>query len=228
MRTLTAIVPAYNEEVTIEKSLNSLIKQNYISEIILINDGSADNTLDLLNQFKQLDNRVKVFSNIENKGKGYSLNSVRNLITSEYVVIHDADLEYDPNDMFDMYQLISGDNLVLGTRFKGSKQRTNIYYRTFIANKIMSKFFSFVHRSNVSDIATCYKMMPSKFFKNTSFKEKGFSIEIEIVAKFLKTNREIIETPISYNGRSYEEGKKIKTLDGFLYLFNTLKYKLVN
>lgn len=225
MNTLTAIVPAYNEEATIEKSLNSLLKQNYISEIIIINDGSTDKTLDILKQINDLDSRVKIVSNLENKGKGNCLNSVRKFISSDYVVIHDADLEYDPNDLYDMFKMISGYNLILGTRFKGPKQRTNIYLRTFIANKIMSKFFSIVHNSKISDIATCYKMMPSEFFKNTSFKEKGFSIEIEMVAKFLKTSRDIVESPISYSGRSYEEGKKIKTLDGFLYLFNTLKYR---
>lgn len=227
MLTLTAIVPAYNEEKTIEESLNSLIKQEYISEIIIINDGSTDKTLEIINQFKDFDNRIIVFSSLENKGKGYSLNSAREMITSDYVVIHDADLEYDPRDLYDMYKLITGNNLIIGTRFKGSKQITNIYLRTFIANKIISKFFSIVHNSKISDIATCYKMMPSKFYKNTLFKEKGFSIEIEMVAKFLKTSSAIVESPISYKGRSYEDGKKIKTLDGFLYLFNTLKYRFV-
>ena len=228
MKTLTAIVPAYNEENTIEESLNSLIKQEYISEIIIVNDGSTDKTLDIVNQFKDIDSRIIVFSSLKNKGKGNSLNSVRAMVTSDYVVIHDADLEYDPKDLYDMYNLITGKNLILGTRFKGSKQRTNIYLRTFIANKIMSKFFSIIHNSKISDIATCYKMMPGEFFKNTLFKENGFSIEIEMVAKFLKTNRDIVESPISYNGRSYKDGKKIKTLDGFLYLFNTLKYKFIN
>lgn len=228
MKTLTAIVPAYNEENTIAESLNSLLKQEYISEIIIINDGSTDKTLDIINQFKEIDSRVIVFSSLKNKGKGNSLNSARAMITSDYVVIHDADLEYDPRDLHDMYNLINGNNLILGTRFKGSKQRTNIYLRTFIANKIMSKFFSIVHNSKISDIATCYKMMPGEFFKNTLFKENGFSIEIEMVAKYLKINRDIVESPISYNGRSYKDGKKIKTSDGFLYLFNTLKYKFIN
>jgi len=228
MKTLTAIVPAYNEENTIEASLNSLIKQKYISEIIIINDGSTDKTLDIINQFENIDSRIIVLSSLQNKGKGNSLNSARAMVTSDYVVIHDADLEYDPEDLYDMYNLITGNNLILGTRFKGSKQRTNIYLRTFIANKIMSKFFSIIHNSKISDIATCYKMMPSEFYKNTLFREDGFSIEIEMVAKFLKTSSEINESPISYKGRSYEDGKKIKTLDGFLYLFNTLKYKFVN
>ena len=92
----------------------------------------------------------------------------------------------------------------------------------------MSLFFSFVNNYRVSDIATCYKLMPTKFFLKHNFYEKGFSIEIEMLSKFLKYNPSIIEVPISYTGRSYSEGKKIKTLDGFKYLYSTMKYRLVS
>jgi hypothetical protein len=116
----------------------------------------------------------------------------------------------------------------LGSRFIGNKIRENGYIRTYIANKTMSTFFSIVNMYTVTDIATCYKLMPSDFIKNIKIKEKGFSIEIELLSKFLKYNKSVVEVPISYSGRSYEEGKKIKTSDGFLYLFNTLKYKFLN
>ena len=92
----------------------------------------------------------------------------------------------------------------------------------------MSLFFSIINFYSVSDVATCYKLMPSEFFKNTNFKEKGFSIEIEILSKFIKFNKSIIEVPINYIGRSYDEGKKIKTKDGFKYLFSTVKYRVLN
>jgi len=226
MRTLTVIVPAFNEEKTLKQSLSRLISQNYITQIIIINDGSTDDTAKIIIDFNNLDSRIEVVSNHSNKGKGYSLNLARSFVSSDYVVIHDADLEYDPKDLEEMYKLTDGNNLIIGSRFIGNKKRNNLYRRTLIANKIMSVFFSIVHQVNVSDIATCYKMMPSKFFKNTTFVEQGFSIEIEMVAKFLKTSRQLLESPISYNGRSYAEGKKIKTSDGFYYLFNTLKYRL--
>ena len=118
------------------------------------------------------------------------------------------------------------DVLILGSRFYGNKSRENIYIRTDFANRFLSLFFSIVNFYKISDIATCYKMMPSKFFKETKFKEKGFAYDIEILTKYLKYNKFIIEYPIKYQGRSYSDGKKIKTSDGFSYLFNTLRYKL--
>ena len=97
-----------------------------------------------------------------------------------------------------------------------------------LANKAMSIFFSLINGYQVSDVATCYKLMPTSFFKGMDIKENGFSIEIEILSKFLKYNRSIVEVPIKYEGRSYKQGKKIKTLDGFKYLSNTIKYRFLN
>ena len=104
----------------------------------------------------------------------------------------------------------------------------NVYSRTYLANKVMSLFFSLVNFKKITDVATCYKMMPSDFFKSSSFTEKGFSIEIEMLSRFLKTSNQIIEVPISYKGRSYKEGKKIKLQDGFLYLISTIKYRIIS
>ena len=120
------------------------------------------------------------------------------------------------------------DALILGSRFIGNKVRKNVYFRTNVANRVMSLFFSVVNFYFITDVATCYKLMPSSFFKEVSLKEKGFSIEVELLSKFLKINKSIIEVPIKYEGRSYTEGKKIKTSDGFKYLFNTLKYRFLS
>ena len=149
-------------------------------------------------------------------------------IETSHVVIHDADLEYFPEDIVEMYNLVpSNENsLILGSRFRGNKARKNLYKRTLFANKIMSVFFSLVNGYSVSDVATCYKLMPVSFFKETDIREKGFSVEIEILSKFLKYNKSICEVPIMYEGRSYKEGKKIKASDGFLYLINTIKYRI--
>ncbi len=143
-------------------------------------------------------------------------------------MIHDADLEYFPEDLVEMFEKakLNPQSLIIGSRFIGNKERVNIYRRTFIANKVMSLFFSFVHFCKISDIATCYKMLRTDTFKEIQLYENGFSIEIELVAKFLKKNKSIIEVPIKYEGRSYEEGKKIKPIDGMMYLINTIKYKI--
>ena len=164
------------------------------------------------------------------KGKGSALGFSRSLIKTSHVVIHDADLEYFPEDIVEMFDVAqtNQNSLILGSRFIGNKQRENIYLRTFLANKVMSLFFSVVNFYRISDVATCYKLMPKNFVEKIELKEKGFSIEIEMLTKFLKYNRSVFEIPISYSGRSYDEGKKIKTSDGFLYLFNTLKYRFMN
>lgn len=226
MSSLTVIVPFFNEEDTIIESISRLNQLDFVSQILLIDDGSTDESYNIVQEYCIDKIKYKLIKLNSNQGKGYALNKSRQYITSKYVVIHDADLEYNPNDLIEMFRLIEDDNLVLGSRFIGNKERENIYFRTFIANKVMSLFFSFINRVKITDIATCYKMMPSSYFTDIEYNEKGFSIEIEIISKFLKKSKKIIEVPISYTGRSYEDGKKIKAIDGFLYLFNTIKYKL--
>ena len=226
MKTLTVLVPAFNEENTISESLKRLKNISIITEILVLDDGSTDKTKQLVENAALNNNKIKLLHFKTNNGKGAVLNKSRDFITSDYVVIHDADLEYFPEDLEEMFKEVNGDNLILGSRFIGNKQRDNIYLRTYIANKVMSFFFSIVNFKKITDIATCYKMMPSSFFKLSAFTEKGFSIEVEMLYRFLKTSDKIIEVPITYKGRSYEEGKKIKLQDGFLYLINTVKYRL--
>ena len=185
------------------------------------------------NKLKQLFNSKipnrYVIAEIGNNHNG-SINLAKKLIDTTHVVIHDADLEYYPEDIKKMVEKakLSQKSLILGSRFKGNLKRENIYRRTLFANKIMSLFFSIIHFYRVSDIATCYKLMPSSFFKSIDLKEKGFAVEVELIAKFLKSNKSIIEVPIRYSGRSYEEGKKIKASDGLNYIFKTFKYRLFN
>ena len=228
METLTVLVPAFNEENTISESLERLKNISIITEILVLDDGSTDKTKQLVENAALNNNKIKLINFDSNNGKGAVLNKSREFITSDYVVIHDADLEYFPEDIEEMFKEVNGDNLILGSRFIGNKKRINLYSRTFLANKGMSLFFSLVNSTKITDVATCYKMMPSSFFKANSFTEKGFSIEIEMLSRFLKTSDQIIEVPISYKGRSYKEGKKIKLQDGFLYLTNTVKYRVIS
>ena len=228
METLTVLVPAFNEENTIFESLERLKNISIVTEILVLDDGSTDKTKQLVENAALNNNKIKLIHFDSNNGKGAVLNKSRKFITSDYVVIHDADLEYFPEDIEEMFKEVNGDNLILGSRFIGNKKRINLYSRTFLANKGMSLFFSLVNSTKITDVATCYKMMPSSFFKANSFTEKGFSIETEMLSRFLKTSDQIIEVPISYKGRSYKEGKKIKLQDGLLYLINTVKYKIIS
>ena len=230
MNNLTVIVPFYNEENYLQKSIDRLIDSDIFDKIILVDDCSTDNSANIANKNVLEINKMIYLKSSSNKGKGSALNLAKNIVKTSHVVIHDADLEYFPEDIVEMFDCVeeNQDSIILGSRFIGNKNRRTIYSRTLIANKVMSSFFSLINGYKVSDVATCYKLMPSSFFKKMDIKESGFSIEIEILSKFLKYNKSIIEIPIKYEGRSYKQGKKIKTADGFKYLFNIIKYRLFN
>lgn len=230
MQNLSVIVPFFNEENFLEISVQRLLDNDIYNEIILVDDCSTDSSSSIAKKLESEINKVIYLKTHDNIGKGNAVASAINLLSSTHTVIHDADLEYFPNDIVEMYELskLNTKSLILGSRFIGEKKRTNIYVRTFLANRIMSLFFSIVNFYRISDVATCYKLVPTSFLKQTNFKENGFSFEIEILSKYLKFNKSVVEVPIAYEGRSYEEGKKIKTVDGVLYLINTLRYKFFN
>ena len=229
MINLTAIVPFYNEEKTLKQSVERLLNENIFFEIILSDDNSSDYSSEIAKELSYKYKNIKYIHSNKNLGKGNAISNALSILNTSHVVIHDADLEYFPKDIVQMYEkaLTNQNSLILGSRFKGNKQRNNVYLRTYLANRFMSIFFSLINLYWVSDVATCYKLMPANFLKNISIKEQGFSIEIEILSKFLKYNKHIHEVPISYDGRSYEEGKKIKVSDGIMYIVNTLKYRFI-
>lgn len=229
MNNLSVIVPFYNEENTLDESIKRLLNQNIFKKIILSDDNSTDSSSEIAKNYSSNFKHIEYIRSSSNLGKGNAIKIAKSLIDSTHVVIHDADLEYFPEDIVEMFKFVDQekDVIILGSRFKGKKNRKNIYIRTFIANKIMSLFFSIVHFTWVTDVASCYKLMPSKFLKEIDIKEAGFSIEIELLSKYLKHYKNIKEVPISYEGRSYDDGKKIKLTDGILYIFNTLKYRFV-
>ncbi len=228
MYSLTVIIPFYNEEDYLEESFKRLYYTNVADQIYLVDDASTDSSKEIALNIEKLYDNVRYFSNKSNNGKGSALTLVKKNIETSHVVIHDADLEYDPNDLIELKKISTNNinSLILGSRFTGNLKRKSLYKSTFMANKFLSFLFSIVYFYKVTDIATCYKMFPTKFFKNVDFKEKGFSIEIEILAKFLKYNKSIFESSINYSGRSYSQGKKIQTRDGILYIINIFKFRL--
>jgi dolichol-phosphate mannosyltransferase len=230
MNNLAVIIPFFNEENYLKASIERVLKLNIFHQILIVDDCSTDNSTKIALDLSSSNEAITYLQTSMNGGKGNALIAARDALITTHVVIHDADLEYFPEDIIDMYKNISEneDTLILGSRFIGNKERKNIYRRTLFANKAMSLFFSLVNGYKVTDVATCYKLMPTVFFKKIDIKEKGFSVEIEILSKFLKYNKSIKEIPIRYEGRSYAEGKKIKTSDGFRYLINTIKYRFTN
>lgn len=229
MYSLSAIVPFYNEQETIEKSVTRLVNTNLFDEIILIDDNSNDESSNIAKEIEKNYENVKYFKKNINEGKGSAVIYGYTKISSSHVIVHDADLEYDPNDIKKLKDLSlkNQDALILGSRTTGSLNRTKKYKHLVIGNKIISKFFSIINKLEVSDISTCYMLYSNKFIKESKISEKKFGIEIEILSKFVKSKNEIIETPISYSGRSYSEGKKITFKDGIGIFLKVIKYKIL-
>ena len=227
MSSLSVIVPVYNEEKFLAESLNRLLASGIADEIIISDDGSRDKSRNIATEYAKRHSNIKLVFNETNAGKGKALILAIDKVSSDFVTIHDADLEYFPEDLNPMYLKIKNnpDSLIIGSRFIGNLDRNNIYLRTQAANKLVSLFFSFVHFKKVTDIASCYKMCSSERFRELDLIEKGFSVEVEIIAKFLKGSKQLFEVPIKYHGRSYEEGKKITLIDGIKYIIKTVKYR---
>lgn len=229
MNTLTVIVPFYNEKNFLDKSVNRLLEHNIYSKILLVDDNSNDGSSEIGKKLDLENKNIDYIKTPQNGGKGNAIKYAQSFIETSHVVIHDADLEYFPKDIVEMFEISkkNSDELILGSRFIGSKKRINKYSRTLLANKFLSLFFSMVFQKRVTDVATCYKLIPTQYFSSIEFEQDGFAIEIEILAKYLKFSKKsnIHEVPIDYEARTYAEGKKIKTVDGILYLYTTLKYR---
>lgn len=223
---LTAVVPVYNEEKFVRGSVEKLLKVQEIDEIFIVDDCSTDNSPSILKNLEEDNKKISLFKTSINGGKGKAITKVQENLNTDYIIIHDADLEYNPEDIKLMIKSINNEksNLVLGSRFKKDKKK-QIYLRTYLANMFLSFLFSVIYFSRITDIASCYKLMPVNYFSNTTFKESSFSIEVELIAKFLRREKSVVEVPISYKARSYEEGKKIKLKDGFLYIWAMLIYR---
>lgn len=230
MNTLSVIVPYFNEEEYLEKSIKRLLEVGIAKNIYLVNDGSTDDSANIAQSLSKNFKNIHCINLKANVGKGSAIASLKTKINSTHIAIHDADLEYDPNDLVNLFNVSNKNknSMILGSRFIGNKQRKNKYFRTFLANKFLSALFSIIYSYKISDIATCYKLFPTQFYETTDFKEKGFAIEIEILSKFLKYNKSIKEVPISYSGRTFEEGKKINYLDGIAYIIKMIKFRFIN
>ena len=221
------IVPFYNEEATLEKSVFKLVNEKFNKEIILVNDGSTDKSKDIASNLEQKYDSIRLINFKENRGKGFAVKTGMQESSGDIVGIFDADLEYSTEDLNDLIEFIRKENtdFVCGSRFIGNKDRKNIYLRTFIANKLMSLLFSYVYKTKITDVATCLKVFKREIIENINIEKDDFSIEIELIAKAISQTSDFKEIPISYNGRSYADGKKIKFLDGFKYIFAIFKFK---
>ena len=221
------LIPVYNEERFILEVLKkvNLQKKNFDLQIIVINDGSTDKTKDILLNNRELYNHL--INNEKNEGKGKSIINSLDSVEGDYILIQDADLEYTPDEYSKLIEPITKYNadVVYGSRFKGSEPKRIIYFTNRVANFILSLVASILTNINFSDIETGYKFIRSELLRSLSLKEKSFAIEVEITMKLSKKMNKFYEVGISYNGRTYDEGKKIKLKDGIEALYKIFYYK---
>ncbi len=224
---ITIIIPVYNEKQYIIEVLEKVNQQKkkFNLEIIISDDCSTDGTKNILLENKNLYDKI-VF-NSKNKGKGSAIINALNDATGDYILIQDADLEYDPKDYEKLILPVINNkaDVVYGTRFKGSEAKRILYFKNRAANFILSLLVSLLTNINFSDIETGYKLIKTDILKQINLKENSFAIEVEITMKLAKLNLKFYEVGISYNGRTYEEGKKIAIKDGFIALQKIFYYK---
>ena len=235
IKTLSVIIPAYNEEATIGNILTKIMEVDLTGgvqkELVVVNDCSKDETEAIVLKYKKDYPMVplKYFKHEKNKGKGAALQTGIKEATGDYIIIQDADLEYDPQEFNLLLQPILDEfaDVVYGSRFIGGKPHRILFFWHSIGNKWLTALSNAFTNLNLTDMETCYKMWKSELVKSVNLKENRFGFEPEVTAKVSRIpGVRIYEVGISYYGRTYEEGKKISWKDGFRAIYCIFKYNL--
>lgn len=232
MLKLSIIIPIYNEDSLIESSLPPIFQLPIDKEVIIVNDGSTDNTLNILNDLATKYN-FQLINQLSNQGKGAAIKRGLQDVKGEYFIICDADLEYNPRDIVfllqeieKMYSQKPNEKIALfGSRFLLSSPQSLVFH--LLINKFLSLLTNLLFNSKLTDMETCFKLIPSVSLPNIALHSNRFEFEPEITAQLLKNGYKILERPISYNRRGYKEGKKIKARDGFLAIKTLIKERFI-
>jgi len=230
IRKLSLIVPVFNERTTLVEVIRRMraveLPDGIEREIIVIDDGSTDGTRDVLRQLG--DSTVRVLKHETNRGKGAAVRTGLQVASGDYILIQDADLEYDPEDWPKMIAPVQRGRarVVYGSRFTG--ERRNMLFLHWVGNRLLSLVTNVLYNTTLSDMETCYKLVDRSLMLELDLRSNRFDIEPEITAKILKRRIRIYEVPISYTGREFDEGKKITWLDGFAALWTLAKFRFAD
>jgi len=226
MPLLTVIIPVYNEVNTLKNILKKVDSVNLDKEIIVVDDGSSDGTSNLLSEIKG--NNLKIIYNAQNRGKGASFLAGLANAQGKFVIPQDADLEYDPQDYVALVDYALKNNLavVYGSRFLKTWRVT--YFWHYLANKFLTTFTNILFGSSLTDMETCYKLVRLDLMRGLNLQSRRFEMEAEITGKILRKGYGIVEIPISYKPRFFDQGKKIGWKDGLSTILCLIKVRLIN
>jgi glycosyltransferase involved in cell wall biosynthesis len=226
---LSIVMPAYNEEFTIEAAVSKVLDQDCVHELLIVDDGSSDGTWSKLEELKSTDIRIRIFKQDVNHGKGAALQIGFRNATGDVVGVQDADLEYDPSEYDRFLKLFEQGvaDAVYGSRFQGVGAHRVVYFWHSLGNRFLTLLSNMFTNLNLTDMETCYKFFRKEILNQIELREKRFGVEPEITAKISKIKgARIYELPISYYGRTYEEGKKIGWKDGVEAIWCIIKFNL--
>ncbi len=227
---LSVVMPVYNEVHTLKEVVTAVLATERVHEFLIIDDGSTDGTRELYSEIQNMDDSIRIILQAKNQGKGKALRTGFDNATGDIVIVQDADLEYDPRDYAAILQPIEEGKaeVVYGSRFRGGPTKT-MFFLNMIGNKFITLTANILYNTILTDVETCYKAFKREVIQSIPLRSNGFDFEAEVTAKVLKRGYRIWEVPISYNGREYDEGKKIQPFkDGPIAIWCLIKYKFVD
>lgn len=223
-------MPVYNERELLKDAVAAVLAVDRADELIIVDDGSTDGTLDLYPEIGQMDERVFIHKQKKNQGKGAAVRTGFKIASGDIFLIQDADLEYDPRDYYELVRPIEEGKaaVVYGSRFRGGPTKTMFFWH-MVGNKFLTLLTNMLYNTILSDMETCYKVFRADVIRDIPLRSKGFEFEPEITSKILKRGYRIYEVPISYNGREFDEGKKLNPWkEGPKAFFYLIKYRFID